>query len=182
MTEPAEQILIDTIKRHLPYEIDMVRSTFRALARLPKSESETAEQWVVRCALIESFCVHARSLIDFLSNSGAEKDDVRAKDFTTEFAPLVTSKDPINDIRTKLNKQIFHLTKLRETADVDKFSLATDGAQLVPIIEQKIKDFSAALKSEFRELQCKTEPLELVPDISAASSTTSITVAFIKTG
>jgi hypothetical protein len=112
----------------------MVRTTFRALARLPKSESETVEQWAVRCALIESFCVHARSLIDFLSNGGVEKDDVRAEDFTTGFAPLVISKDPINSIRTKLNKQIFHLPKLRGTADIDKFSLATDGAKLVPII------------------------------------------------
>ena len=55
------QILIEIYNEHLPYEIDMLRSTYIHLTANPPPVG------VVKDALIESFCVHARSLLDFFS-------------------------------------------------------------------------------------------------------------------
>jgi hypothetical protein len=99
-------ILEEIAKKHLPYEIDMLRQTYRKLV-----EGQVPDE-VVGNALIESFCVHARSLLDFFeSRPNKRDDDYVATDFTSIFVPRINqSIDPFKTLRTKLNKEIFHLT------------------------------------------------------------------------
>jgi hypothetical protein len=52
-TEPKE-----FVGTHVKYEIDMLRSTYDYLAR-------GKHEWTIRNALIESFWVHARNLLEF---------------------------------------------------------------------------------------------------------------------
>src|SRR5260370_26249933 len=108
-----DKILVEIIGEHLPYEIDMLRLTYKELeAGAKKSAPKSQEEQACRYALIEAFCVHARSLIDFFADKRYKQTDAIASDFTTGFATaLDVAKEPLKSIRVKLNKQIFHLTK-----------------------------------------------------------------------
>lgn len=67
-------------------------------------------------ALIESFAVHARNLMDFFLST-PKGDDAVAAHFTATgtFAATATCAIP-KDLRTRLNKQIAHLTYSRTNA------------------------------------------------------------------
>jgi hypothetical protein len=51
----------EILQEHLRYDVDMLEGTFRLL-------NEPTGDLIVGNALIESFCIHARGLIEFLSN------------------------------------------------------------------------------------------------------------------
>src|ERR1700730_11206602 len=101
----ASQIHHDIIKEHLPYEIDMLRSTWRRLQQIcsPPQGPETHEQQVERFSLIESFCVHGRSLTDFFDIRGkVKRDDVVSSDFTEQpTGSLDATKEPLKTLRRK---------------------------------------------------------------------------------
>ena len=70
MANPDKKIL-EFVREHLPYEIDMLRSTYLTLY-------QGGVDWAIRNALIESFCIHARNLLEFFSkkaDSGAAVED-----------------------------------------------------------------------------------------------------------
>jgi hypothetical protein len=177
-----DQILVAVINEHLPYEIDMLRSTYRQLESVANHppHSETAEQKMLRNALIESFCVHARSLIDFFANRRNAATDAVAGDFTDGFtASMDPSKQPIRTLRTKLNKQLLHLTRDRKLAVSEKFDVGSDGRRILQEIEPAIERFTGCLTADFRSFKCSTLPLifastdGIQPFASATSAITS---------
>src|SRR6516162_6299974 len=98
--------LLEAFAHHLVYEVCMFRLTYLFL-RLPAWSGELAN------AIIESFCVHARNLIDFFSEESAtpgQSDNfMGAKHFCNGYAAW-TEGGPSNDLRGRLNRQISHLT------------------------------------------------------------------------
>jgi hypothetical protein len=176
-----DQILLDIIDNHLPYEIDMLRGLFRQFDNANRDLSEP-EQKIKYFAQIESFCVHARSLLFFFSNkkSGPKDcDDSIASDFTIDdsYKPSFDPYDGYLDvIRRKLNKQIFHLTKDRKIAPNEKFYLSKDAACVLRTIEDAITSFSACLKDEFKHFnrKSKTVPGYSIPALGNASTTGTI--------
>jgi hypothetical protein len=155
-----DKILVEIIAEHLPYEIDMLRLSYDELEARAKKLTDTnksKEEQVRQYALIEGFCVHARSLIDFFSNRRTQKTDAIASDFTTGFVTtLDLAREPLKSIRVKLNKQIFHLTTDRTIIDAKKFDVGTDGTTLRELLEPETEKFTAALKPEFKPLKCAT--------------------------
>lgn len=138
---------------HLPYEIEMLRDTYRALAATPPPTD------VSKNALIKSFCVHARSLIKFFANKPGRRGDAIAGDFTADFVErLNLNTEPLKSLWRKLNKQIFHLTKVRTIVDADKFDPGTDGTIILQEIEQELQKFQNCLTPDFRHFRCKTSP------------------------
>ncbi len=96
---------------HLHYELWMLSSLAQAIA------SGISNQGWLTNALLESFVVHVRGVMDFLYNDAPQKDDVVAQDY---FA----SSDEWSDIRPKLSellskakkragKEVAHLTYAR---------------------------------------------------------------------
>jgi hypothetical protein len=115
-----DEILKDIFNKYLPYEIDMLRDTYRMLAEAPTD--------VHKNALIEAFCVHARNLIDFFMCR--KSGDAVVTEFTTGFIrQLDDTVDPLKTIRTRMNKQIFHMTKVRTIMNADQFDLGRDGTE-----------------------------------------------------
>jgi hypothetical protein len=170
------KILLEIINEHLPYEIDMFRSAYRQLAAFSKVKPvpETSEQKVLRFALMESFCVHAMSLIDFFANRRTDPTDAVASDFTDGFtASIDPSKQPIRTLRVKLNKQLFPLLENRIPNVADQFDVGSDGARISQEIEPAIERFTASLTADFRNFKCETEPLRFLPVSEFATSTTS---------
>jgi hypothetical protein len=133
----------EILEKHLPYEIYMLRQTYRKLA-----EGQPQDE-VVGNALIESFCIHARSLLDFFESRPNKKDDdYVATDFTSAFVLRINRSAPFETLRTKLNKEIFHLTRGRKNSEADQFNMSTDGKQLVHEIEQEIHRFDVCLAAK----------------------------------
>jgi hypothetical protein len=96
-------------------------------------------------AHFESCAVHARNLVDFLSNGGDTRN-FKAREFARDYqARKGDLQGPIN----KLNEQVFHLAKKRPRAVVGKFN--TEHAQEVrDWIEKNFDDFLNQLGEERR--------------------------------
>jgi hypothetical protein len=160
LTDPAAYLA-----QHYVYELNMLRWTDAQLRVTPTG--------FLANALIESFCVHARALMDFYKSSG-RGDDVVATDFITagQFAARATSQiSP--DIRDRVNKQVAHLTGAREnpTKKVDK----ADRKTLLTAIEADHTAFKNAVNAQF--VGCFKKELAVTSSVSVsgnASATNAI--------
>ena len=176
----SEYILVQIAKEHLPYEIDMLRGTFQLLKEIDATggvaETDLAKQ-LFRNAFIESFCVHARSLLDFFSNRRIAPTDAIAGDFAAFTTSLKPMEEPLKTIRTKLNKEIFHLTKNRTITK--KFDVGIDGVEILKMIKSEIEQFRAGLSAEYQPFECKIAPVEIAGlkfQTSTASTTNHISI------
>jgi hypothetical protein len=163
-----DQILVDIFTEHLPYEIDMLRNTYQSLRGSPLPTG------FLKDALIESFCVHARSLLDFFKGMGGKLDDSNAAEFTKGFVTAIDEMtEPLKSIRPKLNKQIFHLTKTRTTKNADKFDPDYDATKVLAILESEIAQFTAKARTlDFGQFSCNTTPI-LFLNVSQSVATPS---------
>jgi hypothetical protein len=139
-----DRILTDIISEYLPYEIDMLRLTYKELeARRAQVEQESVLQQTLRLALIESFCVHARSLINFFYDKRVKPTDTIATDFANGFKTgLDVQTEPLKSIIHGFNKQIFHLTRDRTVEQAEKFNVGSDGADVLRLIVRKLQRVS----------------------------------------
>lgn len=180
----SDRILMDIIQEHLKYEINMLHRAYTKLSVSPEvnPDLEDDEQKTIRNAFIESFCVHARSLIYFLANKTMRNadDDAIAKEFTTGFSEIDFS-DEVKELIKKLNKHIFHLTKKRTTIDADKFYVGREGLEATKIIEAAIERFERCLLPEFQPYfkSTKTPLPSLLPSFA---SSTAVVAGTVKTG
>jgi len=92
---------------HLRYEIDMFRELLPILHDPPPSLA-------IRNALIESFLLHTRILINFLYPSGSHTDDIVPTTFSSNWSETRSSTPPsLKRVREQANKRLAHLTTLR---------------------------------------------------------------------
>jgi hypothetical protein len=154
---------------HLPYEIGMVRDSMNALItpQLPEFEKN---------AFIETFCLHARNLIEFFKNKDACDFDPRS--FVDAFFRL--NKRFIGDAALpRINEQISHLTKGRTANPKEKIN-GVDLGEMHQAIEAEIERFAQHLKPEWQG-KWKVGPLQLSPQTMAmlAMTTTSSTKVYV---
>lgn len=127
----------EILGHHLPYEFEMLQGTYSMLA---KGGHDT----IIANALIESFCIHARQLIEFFNN----KQGCKAKEFTggTYTATHVGS---FGNDADKLNTQIAHLTRAR-TDDLTKKIGPAERRKWLTALEQEAQNFTARLAPAFQ--------------------------------
>jgi hypothetical protein len=134
----------ELLTHHLRYEIDMLRCTFGRLHNPLLHECD-------KNAFIESFCIHARNLIDFFRGNG--KNCARAADFTVhriyEVRSLTKTGLP-DDLYGKLSEQIAHLTYQR-TKDPTRQIGAQELQQLSDLIEDEAVNFRCHLDKAILE-------------------------------
>jgi hypothetical protein len=164
-----DQILNDIIREYLPYEIDMLRLTHKQLESCRAQENQESDsQKVIRLALIESFCVHARSLIHFFSNARGMPTDSFASDFIDGWKTgLDVEDEPLKSIRYRLNKQVFHLTKDRTIVQGKKFNMGSDGTEILRLLELEIDNFEKCDRPGFPPFECKTKKANIEPMTSS---------------
>ncbi|WP_315747816.1 MULTISPECIES: hypothetical protein [unclassified Bradyrhizobium] len=171
------QTLLGIIREHLPYEINMLRLTYKELeAGAKQAPAKSQVQQVYQNALIEAFCVHGRSLIGFFADKRYRDTDTVASDFVDGFVKtLNVDTEPLKSIVNQLNKQLFHLTKNRTIIDAQKFDVGRDGSLLLKLIEAEIIKFTAALQTtDFKSFKCDTSPIAVLPGLPFSSCTTAI--------
>lgn len=107
---------LEAILYHLGYEIDMLLRVEDALVAVHKGEELHGERLqTIHNALLESFGIHARCLIDFLyRDSPMKPDDALAADFFDERTPWADTRLPktpdLDAINSRVAKEIAHLT------------------------------------------------------------------------
>ncbi len=104
---------------HVRYEIDMFFECVELRTRpgfTTQALAQLGNHQLVNSALIESFVVHLRNLIDFLYLESPGKTDVVAKDFIAtgvweSIRPVET--ESLKRAKERANKEISHLTSKR---------------------------------------------------------------------
>jgi hypothetical protein len=151
------QAMIEMVNHQVPYEVGMLRCTFLLLSR---GVPEGADQRAVLNANIESFCIHARNLIEFFSRESTKpKDKAGARHFTLSSYRAFKMPKTEERLVEKLNEQIAHLSYKRTTKDEEKI-LGSDRAVLLWILEDEIARFGKSLRDEYKALW----PQEMVTD------------------
>jgi len=133
MTKPDLQELYN---EHIKYECEMLVCTDQMLRLIPVP-------YPVGNALIESFCFHARCLIEFFDSKYLTTSlfvDSSYKPWTSGRVPTLLAK--------KLNTQVAHLTAHR-VADSNKKIGVEDRAKLLSCISQEVDHFCSHLKPQF---------------------------------
>ena len=126
---------LKTASDHLYYEIQMLRGTMALLA------TGTTGQSVLSNALIESFTIHARALMDFLYPSGRpQSSDVLAEDFFDAGGWMAIRPDEpavFGTARGRVNKEIAHLTYDRQlvTPELKGWDFVTLGNAILEIMQ-----------------------------------------------
>src|SRR6266478_3100960 len=144
---PSDDELL--LKCHFVYELTMLRDTYQ---RCPK-EGTIINDDIIRNALIESFCVHARNLIEFFEG---EKNESR-KYSESAYHPFSTvmSDIRIGVIKKRLNAQITHLiyhgTHKRTINDSEKIN-DKDRADIYTIVARENTIFKTHLAQGYKHI------------------------------
>lgn len=94
---------------HLNYELNMLFISRVALTNARNNEPTAIKNAYLLNAILESFLIHARNLIDFFYSNSRYSDDVVAEDFIYDWRTQEpTATDLLNDTRTRANKHLVH--------------------------------------------------------------------------
>jgi hypothetical protein len=132
--------------------VDMPRNTYLLISQ--------HKPGTVKNALIESFCVHARLLIDFFQN----KQGVPAKTFTGARISLSRLAQISKATQAKLNTQIAHLTFQRARDPAKKIGTA-EMKELVAALLLETENFLNKLAAPFTRPSIDTS----VPNTQSAA-------------
>jgi hypothetical protein len=175
----TDQQLLDYSEEHLLYELHI----FPWVA-----ENLPPEKGFPLSALLESFAIHLRNLIDFFYTppNNARNDDLVAADFFD--SPGVWDPGPISkslsEARERANKEISHITYKRKTpADPTKPWPVADLFNEVQSIAVKFATGASGKKLHPKVATwLKSDTKTVAVLLASASTTTSNTAASIITG
>jgi hypothetical protein len=177
-----EQIKIDILKEHLPYELDMLDEAAAYAGSTEAAETHTRKgsAWFKRNAAIEAFWTHARNLIEFLEREKSPDLNVSsasAKDFTDGSHFTLEMKN----LKDKINAQICHLGYGRTIVDYQK--LGHEISYVKPALDSQIKRFEAKLDFESRKHWAQRTPSTVRgPDKATHTALAAKTASFTGTG
>jgi hypothetical protein len=134
------------ISEMLPYEIDMLRHAYQ------RSQSPEFEQADIN-AFIETFCIHARSLIDFFwDRKPKKKNHAIARHFISgPYDPFGGVSPKPNRLYAKLNDQIVHLSYSRTDVMEEKIG-PKERLELNNLIEKEIENFGSHIDASYQQL------------------------------
>ncbi|WP_369723841.1 hypothetical protein AB8Z38_07290 [Bradyrhizobium sp. LLZ17] len=131
----TESVAEEWLRRHLCYEVGMMRQLLPVLAHSPPSQFE-------RNIHIECFHLHARNLIEFFKNK--DPCDIDPRRFTKpSYQPDGNFID--KDLEARINQQISHLTSNRVGA---KQLGPSDWRKISATIEAEIARFEKHLTKD----------------------------------
>jgi len=147
VSDDVTEVEIEMLRKHLPYELDMMHEAFRIL-----QGADDANGGTVRNAMIEAFWIHARNIMEFLTRRKRRRREpsgiASAKDFTgPEFSAELEPK--IDKIRPAINVQITHLQYERKDAPQEKIA---DNKMdwIMQAIDSDMKRFEKHLQEKYR--------------------------------
>lgn len=160
----TDEVVEQCFRRHLPYEISMMRELHSELLRGNPSR-------LIHNANIEAFIVHARNLIEFFKNKEPCDFDPR---LYTELGYEPDGNFIDASLEAKINQQVSHLTAERT---------AVAGQQLGPqqwneirsALDAQIKRFEEALKPGYKDKWLEPKPTMITQSPPGATNEISMT-------
>ena len=134
----------ERLEHHYKYELFMLSRTYSA--------SQRKHDIVIENALIESFCVHARELIEFFRKEGNYYTDISCN-------PFHKVKGKVEKLNIKLNHAAFHLVRAQRTANQAEKVTLNDRDQLINLISIETHEFRNNIKENFRLLDIPVLPV-----------------------
>jgi len=151
--------------KHLKYEIDMFYILAKELSVNKNLLLDISENLVIKNALIESFLVHERNIIDFLLNNKKYDDDIICKDLLENEKELFNKSevDKMKEIKYKINKEISHLTKARCKDEKTGWNMSDITCPLLEYFEKFINEVNPKLNYNEKDIleKIKNEVLDL---------------------
>jgi hypothetical protein len=139
----TEQQKIAYLEERISYELVMLNYSFM---RVLTSRPSVSEKQLDFNAYLESFGVHARNLVDFLSEK-SRSDCCNASDYVANFeAP---DQAQLQQPLLRLEKQVLRVTSLRATDPQEKFD-ADDARELYAWIVPATLKFQGELDPLYR--------------------------------
>ncbi len=147
------------ISKALKYEVQMLYETSRILSSFEELYSDIEHYKTIRNALIESFTIHARLILDFLYGRRKKPTDVIASDYfdhVKDWKEVRPKKsDKLKNINRRVGQEIAHLSIERLNVKDKAWSLniAADLIHVVRIFcdsisEQKVgEEFTLYINS-----------------------------------
>lgn len=114
----TNEFLLDFSAEHLAYEFEMFFAT-AAEQMIPKGATHSGN---VKNALLESFTIHARSILFFFYPSNEKSDDVLARHYLVDgknweaLRPALSTS--LSTLQRRVGKEIAHLTYVRAEVSV----------------------------------------------------------------
>jgi hypothetical protein len=143
----------EILEHHYKYELDMLEDTYDLIR----------ETQIKHNAFIESFCIHARNLIEFFRGDGRQ--------YVECYTPFAAAKSRIKKLKPLLSQQIAHLDIRKRTVDNDeKISNATL-YELIDMLAKESVEFRKHLKVEYRGMSIRS--LDTLSSIGPSGSTLS---------
>jgi hypothetical protein len=158
---------------HLPYEIWMMREAMKALATRQLSPFETN-------AFIETFCLHARNLIEFFKTK--EACDFDPRDLAVP--GFILNKRFIGDAAlTQITRQVSHLTKGRRADNAEKITVGDMRTMLREIeaeIDRFVRNLTPKRKAQWELSIAATKAvIQFASGTLALTTTTSASVSSV---
>ena len=165
---------LQDISEHLHYEIQMLYGTAWMLAafRVPTTLSPL-EQHIVHNALLESFTIHVRNLLDFLYGPGSKPDDVLSDDFFDDPSLWPQKRPPksslLAEAHKRVGKEVAHSTygRLKVTPETKPWSYLLIAREIGAVLQEFIK-FVPTIRLNERVMKALKE-LQ-VPDLDVDQS------------
>lgn len=107
--------------KHFLYEARMLLGTALAIGNRVGAKLSIEWTGIVEDAILESFTIHFRGLLDFLYGPpyAPKKDDVLATDYSTNWNPGIIPPH-LDAERIRVNKEIVHITTVRLKRELNK--------------------------------------------------------------
>jgi hypothetical protein len=164
------------LRCHFVYEIKMLQETYRRCWEEVSDDAED-EKKILNNALIESFCVHARNLIEFFQDK-----KFRVTYANSQYLPFSqVSPNTMNAIYGRLCAQITHLvhsgTQNRTIDALQKIN-AKDRYEILGILRGEIIQFKGKLVPSYAQMAAAIpEPLHPfnIPVAQSPYATTTTT-------
>ena len=159
--------LIKLTEDHLLYEIKMLNYTARSI-----SSEIVQSNNVLKCSLIESFCIHVRTLLKFFFDSKPFITDAVAGDFYKhekewiKIRESITSNHEIEElfrINERVNKEIAHLTYDRLNVKPEHKGWGSDGKTAYDILRSAYIEFLRTVSEELICEECLQDKHRLLP-------------------
>jgi hypothetical protein len=142
------EVVLRAASDHLFYEIWMLKTLTQAMA------SGIAGEGPMSNALLESFTIHTRALLDFLYADKPKPDDVIAEDYFVspkKWASIRLEKTEIlKTVHRRVGKEIAHLTYSRQEVDPEmkQWPFVQIGQEILSICEIFLGSVSRNLLGE----------------------------------
>jgi hypothetical protein len=137
------------LREHLPYELDMLEHAFAFLNKDENSKM-LGSHTLIKNAFIEVFWLHARNLLEFLTQPEnktgvSPRGTVSAEDFTAGFE----SEPKMKEMLDRINNAVTHLQYGRPSSVPEGKLGGYEMSRVKETIDREISRFEKHLKSEY---------------------------------